>query len=193
MEPKFIVIAGIAGDGRRTVLQYLPQKTGENNIVRTREPGGTPFAEKLRTLLQQDSATSIPDVERLLIQALRIDHETQVVRPALERGEHVICDSLDYTSLVRHEIAVHEPSVLHTAFGRERLIGKPTLLIILTHKGVDERLSLVFRNVARAMNTGSLPGDTEIVYVDTADPIEASKKLRDVVAHHLEKELAVAG
>ncbi len=196
MEPKFIVIAGVvdrAGNDACTVLKYLPKRTGENNILQTREPGGTPFAEKLRTLLHEDSATSVPEIERHLIWALRIDHEAQIIRPALERGEHVICDSLGYTLLARHEMAPGESSLLHAAFGREQLVGKPTLFIIFTHKDADERVSMAFRNVARALNTGFLPWKTEVVYIDATDPIEASQKLRDVVAHHLEKELAVAG
>lgn len=190
MDSKFIVIAGLINGLRSNVLKYLPVATGQNGIVLTREPGGTPFAEKVRTLLREDVATSNPAVVRHLIKAMRIDHEDQVIRPSRERGEHVICDSLDYTFLLKPGIVLHEPDLLHSAFDREQLIGKPTMFIVLTHKDADESLSMAFRNIARSMNMGFLPDNTEVIYIDTTDPAEAAQKIRDVIACHLETETA---
>ena len=59
-------------------------------VCRTREPGGTPLAEKLRTLVLNDAMD--PLTEALLIFAARRDHLQQVIEPALERGEVVVCD-----------------------------------------------------------------------------------------------------
>lgn len=193
MNSKFIVIGGVIKDSRSNVLKYLPRATGKNGIVITREPGGTPFAEKVSTLLWEDLATSIREIDRHLIKAMRIDHEDRVIGPALKRGDHVICDSLDYTLLADRPIPVHEPSLLHTAFDREQLAGKPTLLIVLTHKEADERLAMIFRNVASTIDAGFIPWDTEVVYVDTTDPEQAAQEIRDVIAHHLETETAVPG
>jgi len=61
-------------------------------LVRTREPGGSPFAERLRAILL-DPATDInDDTELLLLFAARADHLQQVILPALQRGAWVICD-----------------------------------------------------------------------------------------------------
>lgn len=193
MNAKFIVIGGVLKDSRSDVLKYLPRATGKNGIVITREPGGTPFAEKVRTLLWEDLATSIREIERHLIKAMRIDHEAQVIGPARARGEHVICDSLDYTSLTDRPIPVYEPSLLHTAFDREQLGGKPTLFIVLTHKEADERLTMIFRSVASTIDAGFVPGNTEVVYIDTTDPEQAAQEIRDVIACHIETETAVPG
>lgn len=194
MNAKFIVIGGVLKDSRSDVLKYLPRATGKNGIVITREPGGTPFAEKVRTLLWEDSATSIREIERHLIKAMRIDHEAQVIGPALARGDHVICDSLDYTPLADRPIPVHEPSVLHTAFDRLQLLGKPTLFIVLTHKDASERLATIFRSVAITVDESYVSGrNTEVVYIDTTDPEQAAQEIRDVIACHIETETAVPG
>ncbi|MCX8521291.1 MAG: dTMP kinase, partial [Rhodoferax sp.] len=59
-------------------------------VTQTREPGGTPLAEQLRTLLLKDPMDAM--TEALLMFAARRDHIVRVIRPALERGEVVLCD-----------------------------------------------------------------------------------------------------
>lgn len=95
MRGKFITIEGGEGVGKTTNIAFIEQwlKDREISFVATREPGGTPFAEKIRTLLldHQDEAVD-PTAELLLIFAARAQHLARVILPALERGQWVLCD-----------------------------------------------------------------------------------------------------
>lgn len=88
----FITFEGIDGAGKTThmdTLQRLLQSQGRE-VVRTREPGGTPLAEKLRNLFLHDAMD--PLTETLLVFAARRDHLKTVILPALARGAWVMCD-----------------------------------------------------------------------------------------------------
>lgn len=93
---KFITFEGSDGAGKTTQMrlagEYL-KKLGFP-VVLTREPGGTPLAEKLRRLLKDNDPEEeiAPLTELLLIEAARIQHVNSVIRPALERGDWVLCD-----------------------------------------------------------------------------------------------------
>lgn len=89
---RFITFEGIDGAGKSTQVEYVVATLQARGIpfVRTREPGGTPLSETLRgLLLSQDMAL---ETEALLMFAARSEHLAQVIRPALARGEWVICD-----------------------------------------------------------------------------------------------------
>ena len=88
----FITFEGIDGAGKTTHLDTLESllKGRGLEVVRTREPGGTPLAEKLRALFLHDAMD--PLTESLLVFAARRDHVTQVIQPALARGAWVLCD-----------------------------------------------------------------------------------------------------
>ena len=88
----FISFEGIDGAGKSTHLDALAQafRAQGRVVTLTREPGGTPLAEKLRTLVLNDAMD--PMTEALLVFAARRDHLQQVIEPALERGEVVLCD-----------------------------------------------------------------------------------------------------
>jgi dTMP kinase len=91
---RFISFEGTEGVGKTTAIEGLCQRLQAAGIdyVRTREPGGSPFAERLRVILL-DPATDInDDTELLLLFAARADHLQQVILPALQRGAWVICD-----------------------------------------------------------------------------------------------------
>ena len=91
---RFISFEGTEGVGKTTAIDTLCARLQANGIdyVRTREPGGSPFAERLRTMLL-DPATDInDDTELLLMFAARCDHVQQLIMPALQRGTWVICD-----------------------------------------------------------------------------------------------------
>lgn len=91
---RFISFEGTEGVGKTTAIEQLCTRLDDNNIayLRTREPGGSPFAERLRAILL-DPATDInDDTELLLLFAARCDHMQQVILPALQRGTWVICD-----------------------------------------------------------------------------------------------------
>lgn len=88
----FISFEGIDGAGKSTHIGALAdafQRQGRT-VRLTREPGGTPLAEKLRGLVLNDPMD--PLTEALLMFAARRDHLQQVIEPALARGEVVLCD-----------------------------------------------------------------------------------------------------
>lgn len=92
LQGRFITFEGIDGAGKTTHIDALEQAWRQQgrDVVRTREPGGTPLAEKLRELVLHDSMD--PLTEALLVFSARRDHLQQVIRPALARGAWVLCD-----------------------------------------------------------------------------------------------------
>jgi dTMP kinase len=88
----FISFEGIDGAGKSTHIEALAFafRAQGRVVTLTREPGGTPLAEKLRGLVLNDAMD--PLTEALLIFAARRDHLQQVIEPALARGEVVLCD-----------------------------------------------------------------------------------------------------
>lgn len=86
----FITFEGVDGAGKTTQVQRLATALGPN-VVLTREPGGTPVAERIRDLfLTADGIT--PMTELLLIAAARAQHVDERIRPALAANQIVICD-----------------------------------------------------------------------------------------------------
>ena len=94
MQSRFITLEGIDGAGKSTHLAVVRQWLAERNIraVFTREPGGTELGERLRALLLDVKSNISLDTETLLMFAARMEHITQVIRPALQRGEWVVSD-----------------------------------------------------------------------------------------------------
>jgi dTMP kinase len=88
----FISFEGIDGAGKSTHIEGLAQwfKSRGHIVTLTREPGGTPLAEKFRELALHESMD--PLTEALLMFAARREHLIQVIEPALARGEVVLCD-----------------------------------------------------------------------------------------------------
>ncbi len=88
----FISFEGIDGAGKSSHVQAVADAftQAQRQVVLTREPGGTPLAEKLRDMVLHDSMD--PSSEVLLMFAARRDHLQQVIEPALARGEVVVCD-----------------------------------------------------------------------------------------------------
>jgi dTMP kinase len=92
---RFIVFEGGEGAGKSTQVQRLADalRARGQDVVATREPGGSPGAEAIRTLLVSgDTARWSPETEALLIYAARMDHLDRTIRPALANGQWVICD-----------------------------------------------------------------------------------------------------
>ncbi|MET0310450.1 MAG: dTMP kinase [Burkholderiaceae bacterium] len=88
----FITFEGIDGAGKSTHIESLAAafRAQGRAVTLTREPGGTPLAEKLRAMVLADAMD--PLAEALLIFAARRDHLLQVIEPALARGDIVLCD-----------------------------------------------------------------------------------------------------
>ncbi|SHL85497.1 dTMP kinase [Phytopseudomonas punonensis] len=95
MSGLFITLEGPEGAGKSTNREYLAARLREQGIdvLLTREPGGTPLAERVRELLLAPSdETMASDTELLLVFAARAQHLAQVIVPALQRGAVVLCD-----------------------------------------------------------------------------------------------------
>jgi dTMP kinase len=92
---RFITLEGGEGAGKSTQLRRLVSRleAAGLTVVATREPGGSPRAEEIRALLLSPSGPKLgPTAEALLFAAARSDHLDRVIRPALARGEWVVCD-----------------------------------------------------------------------------------------------------
>lgn len=106
---RFITFEGIDGSGKTLHLGWLGRRLEQRGhlVVRTREPGGTAIGKGLRGVLL-DSANTVmtPQCEVLLYLADRIQHLAEVIRPALARGELVLCDRF------------HDATVAYQMYGR---------------------------------------------------------------------------
>jgi dTMP kinase len=92
MAGRFVSFEGIDGAGKSSHLEPLAQwlRARGHEVVRTREPGGTPLAEALRERLLHEPMDAL--TETLLVFAARRDHLERLIRPALARGATVLCD-----------------------------------------------------------------------------------------------------
>ena len=91
----FITLEGIEGAGKSTVARWMLEWLRRHGLraLLTREPGGTPLAERVRRIaLERGSETLPPVTETLLMFAARGIHLENLIRPALARGEWVVCD-----------------------------------------------------------------------------------------------------
>ena len=91
----FITIEGPEGSGKTTAVNYAVSKLEEMGyqIVRTREPGGTPIAEQIRNVILDKANTSMDKrTEALLYAAARRQHLVEKVWPAIKEGKIVVCD-----------------------------------------------------------------------------------------------------
>lgn len=89
---RFITFEGVDGAGKSTHVPHLAERLRAQGraVLTTREPGGTPLAEKLRAMVLAEAME--PLAETLLVFAARADHVARVIRPALESGTWVLCD-----------------------------------------------------------------------------------------------------
>lgn len=91
----FIVLEGPDGSGKSTQTRLLVEslRASGKTVVQTREPGGTPAAEAIRNLVLSPEFTGLDSrTEALLFAGARAEHVANVILPALQRGEVVVCD-----------------------------------------------------------------------------------------------------
>lgn len=128
----FISFEGIDGAGKSThipALEALLRARGHRVTV-TREPGGTPLAERLRELLLHEAMD--PLSEALLMFAARREHVLQVVQPALARGDVVLCDRFT------------DATFAYQGYGRGFNLEVLATLEQWVHGGLQPRLTLWF-------------------------------------------------
>ena len=196
MKSKFIVIEGLEGAGkttaRDTVVDELRQQ-GIEEIVFTREPGGTPLAEKLRDLVKQgvENEKLTDKAEVLMLYAARVQLVDNVIKPALARGAWVAGDRHDLSSQAYQGGGRGVDSRLMQSL-RDTVLGdfKPDLTLYLDlppaiglerarSRGALDRIeqeSLAFFERTRARYLALAEQDDSIITVD------ASQTLPEVTA-----------
>ncbi len=90
----FLTFEGIEGCGKSTQIERLAAHLESRGVkvTLTREPGGSPIGKGLRSILLSESYAVAAETELLLYAAERAEHVAKVIRPALARGERVLCD-----------------------------------------------------------------------------------------------------
>ena len=97
----FITFEGIEGSGKTTQLNRLAATLRERgkNVVLTKEPGGTPLADRIRAILLDSGSVIDPVAELFLFAASRRQNVMEVIRPAIARGDVVLCDRFTDSTL----------------------------------------------------------------------------------------------
>jgi dTMP kinase len=99
---KFIVFEGLDGAGKSTLIEGLKKDIlarGEK-VTLTREPGGTPLGDDIRELLLRVNGDApVPRAELLLYEACRAQHVEKLIKPALAKGDWVVCDRFTASSV----------------------------------------------------------------------------------------------
>ena len=131
---KFITVEGIEGVGKSTNIAHLERMIEARgyDVLITREPGGTPIADRIRGILLEHGDEPLPDVaELLLFFASRSLHLENKIRPALDQGTWVVCDRFTDSSRAYQGIA--------RGLGLDRING----LAEWVHNGLDPDLTVL--------------------------------------------------
>ena len=135
MSGRFITFEGGEGAGKSTQIQRLAERltAAGRAVVVTREPGGTPLAEQIRTVLLSGLAQKLgADGEAMLFAAARADHVDKIIRPALRAGKWVLCDRFSDSTSVYQGVAGGADAGMLAALDRVA-VGRtqPDLTVIL--------------------------------------------------------------
>ncbi len=151
---RFITFEGGEGAGKSTQVRLLAERLTARGVtvVATREPGGTPFAEKIRELvLTPDTAPTAPLAEALVFAAARADHIERLIRPALQRGDWVISDRFADSTRAYQGAGGGLPTATVAEIERIALSGLvPHLTIVLD---LDPAVGLMRANQRRGAQT----------------------------------------
>jgi len=137
-QPRLVSIEGGEGVGKSTVLRALREALEKDGfeVLSTREPGGTPLAERIRGLLLDPShEPAAPETELLLMFAARAQHVREVVLPALQRGAWVISDRFTDSSYA-YQGAARGLDAAFIAELERRVVGIEPGLTLLLDLGV---------------------------------------------------------
>jgi dTMP kinase len=173
---RFITLEGGEGSGKSTQARLLAEhlRASGVDVLLTREPGGSPFAETVRDIIL-GSAT--PDhsalSETLLFYAARADHLETTIRPALDRGRWVICDRFsDSTRVYQGEVGGIDAATIETM---ERLVVHPTVPDVTFLLDLDAVVGLAR---AEQRRLGLKPGQDQLPDRYESRSVEFHERLR---------------
>lgn len=145
---RFITLEGVDGAGKSTHVETIASRLRERGrkVLVTREPGGTPLAEALRTLVLSEAMD--PIAETMLLFAARADHVRREIEPALAAGDWVLCDRFTDATFayqgggkgVPSELIAHLAQVSH-----DGLLPDRTLVFDCPYEVARERLDRAHR------------------------------------------------
>ncbi len=206
MNSKFIVIEGLEGAGKTTANETLVAELNRHGITRllfTREPGGTPLAEKMREIIKQgvDDEVITPKAELLMIYAARVQLVENVIKPALEQGVWVIGDRHDLSSQAYQSGGRGIDSTFMQTL-RQNMLGDfaPDLTLYLDvppeiglqrarARGELDRIeqeSLDFFHRVRQRYLALAAGDPDIIVIDATKPLKnVTAVIRRIIADWL--------
>ena len=103
MQAKFIVVEGLEGAGKSSIIEVIKNQLlllKVDQVVTTREPGGTPLSEKIRSLVKtvNDNEEIMPVSELLLMVACRVQLVENVIKPALKNNQWVLSDRFSWST-----------------------------------------------------------------------------------------------
>lgn len=181
----FITIEGIDGTGKSTFCEYLKEelKRYDYSLVHTREPGGSPTAEKLRALLLSGEIKN-SETTLLLMFGARLDHLEMTILPALEKGQFVVSERFTDSSYVYQ--VMDNKANLDLFNGLDSYIKtliKPDLTIYL-----QSNKSVIMRRLENKLSLDQF----ECVLLNTSGVFEQlTKGYRDLIAKEPDRFIVV--
>ncbi|MBD0329599.1 MAG: dTMP kinase [Thermoleophilia bacterium] len=176
----FVSFEGVDGSGKSTQAQLLREwlEGLGRGVVACREPGGTALGERIRDLLLAGAAMA-PWAEAALFAAARAELVAEVIRPALARGEHVVCDRYVDSSLAYQGVA--------RGLGVERVLQ---LNLIATEALLPDRTFLLLIDPVEARRRAGAEGD-RIEREGSAFQHAVDRGYRDLADRFRERVVAV--
>jgi dTMP kinase len=149
---KFITLEGVDGAGKSTHVSWIAERLRKagREVVVSREPGGTPLAEKLRSRVLAEAMDPVAET-RLMFEA-RADHVAKVIEPALARGAWVVCDRFTDSTVAYQGAGKGVDRTLIDELARKvhpRLRPDLTLIFDATYQVSSKRLAAAGRRLDR--------------------------------------------
>jgi dTMP kinase len=141
----FVTFEGTEGSGKTTQIGLLAQalRGSGRNVVTTREPGGTELGEALRRILLESQTPIGPEAEAYLMTGARAEHVRTVIRPALERGDIVLCDRFADSTFAYQgggrRLPIYELQVMQTLAVGETTPDLTFLIDVPAELGLERR------------------------------------------------------